>query len=117
MWGQTDNLPRRERNLCFQGLCCILKSTKSYRVNGQEAAVAAAPKEVSFCVTARAGRKVGAGGTGDLRLWGDAGIFSFALQCFKHTEGLHQVAATLCDKAISILEYWNSGKGDMSVPV
>lgn len=58
----------------------------------------------------------GRGGTGDLGVWGDIDIFSFVLQHFKHREGLHQMVAMLCDKAISILEYF-LGKGDISILV
>lgn len=56
------------------------------------------------------------GGTGDLKVWGDTDIFSFALQHFKHREGLHRAIATFCDKAVSTLEYFLA-KGDMSVYV
>lgn len=58
----------------------------------------------------------GPGGSGDLRVWGDMDIFSFALQHFERREGLHQAVATLCDEAVSILECF-LGKGDKSVSV
>lgn len=56
------------------------------------------------------------GGIGDLKVWADMDIFSFALQHFKRREGLHRVVARLCDKSVSTLEYF-LGKGDMSAHV